>query len=148
MNKLIKIQQKYDSILKLYQQKYSFNNTINIKFQDFNDLFKKTLMKEVNNHIVTIEKRNEYDLLLSILTMISGEFNKSVANDLEQKYKFLFSHREKVINILKDFNFNFPNNKIKYKPKDTRDPIIIKKPNYGYHIDNPRFPLLEDNDYF
>ena len=139
-----KIQERYNKILKNYQKKYSFNSTVKEKFELFNNLFKNIIIKEINNELVTIDKRDEYDILRGILIMISGEYDKLTANKLEDKYKILFEHRDKVIKLLKAHNFKISKKEIK---KDTREVFNIK-PEYGYSVENPRYPLLEDNDYF
>lgn len=139
MSKLVDIQIKYEEILNYYKEKYSFNGTITKNFEEFNNLFKSILKKEVNNQNVIIEKRDEYDLFKGILSQIGGNYHKSVANSLENKYKFLFNHRDRLVELLK-------NNKFKFPKKQVRDLLIIQKPDYGYHMKNPKFPLLEDNN--
>ena len=139
-----KIQKRYNKILKNYQKKYSFNSTVKEKFELFNNLFKNIIIKEINNELVTIDKRDEYDILRGILIMISGEYDKLTANKLEDKYKILFEHRDKVIKLLKAHNFKISKKEIKKDPRE----VLNIKPEYGYSVKNPRYPLLEDNDYF
>lgn len=145
MNKIERIKDKYESLLEKYKKQYSFNPTIEKKFEILNPLFIKTFMKQVNKKIVVIEKRDEFDLMRGISGMISGEFHKSKALNFENKYKKLFMHRDKVIENIDKYKGS---EKIKFKPKLTRDPLKIEKPEYGYHIKDPKFPLLEDKDYF
>ena len=135
MDILLKIQQKYNIILNNYKKKYSFDGTITNKFDELHHLFKQILTKEVNGINVTIDKRNEFDLLKGILSQLSGEENKLSGYNLEQKYQYLFHHRDRVVSVLKE---------VKLPKKEIRDPVIIDKPDYGYHIDDAKFPLLEN----
>lgn len=148
MNKLVKIENVYKSLLNKYKKQHSFNKTTETKFNELNDLFIMTFKKDIKGDIITIEKRNEFDLLQGISSMISGEYHKSKALEFENKYKKLFIHRDKVTEVVKKYNENKPEEKVQFKKKDTRDPLKIKNPEYGYHVKNPRFPLLEDNEYF
>ena len=148
MNKLIKIENTYKFLLKKYKNKYGFNLTVQTKIEELNNLFIKTFKKDIKGDIVTIEKRNEFDLLQGVSSMISGETEKFDALGFENKYKKLFIHRDKVVSVIRKHNENKPESKVEYKPKDTRDPFKIKNPEYGYHVKNPKFPLLEDKDYF
>ena len=141
MSKLIKIQLKYQEILNHYKNKYSFNGTIAKNFEEFNSLFLLILKKEVNAENVLIEKRDEEDIMSGILSQIGGNYDKLTSNKLEQKYNFLFNHRDRVIELLKSKKITFPK-------KDTRDPIIIGKPDYGYHVKDPKYPLLENTEEF
>lgn len=121
MDKLVKIQRKYSEILTSYKNKYSFDDTIKNNFKEFNELFKQTLKKAVNGANVTIEKRDEFDILSGILSQISGEFNKLESHTLEEKYKKLFLHRDQLVQVLHEHNFKFP---------PIIDPLIIT-PDYG-----------------
>lgn len=126
MDKLVKIETKYDEILNNYKNKYNFDITITRNFDQFNNSFKKILEKQVNDINVTIDKRDEYDLMKGILSQISGNFNKLTAHNLEKKYIQLFNHRDRFAKILKLYKIKFPKKKV-------QDDVIIDKPDYGYH---------------
>lgn len=126
MDKLEKIINKYSEILTNHQTKYNFNETIVNNFIEFNQLFTNIIRKELTGNSVTIDKRDEFDILNGILTQISGEYNKLEANKLEEKINILFLHRDRVIRTLLEHNFKLPKKKT---PKD----LFKIKPNYGYH---------------
>ena len=150
MDRLDKIKNRYNQILNSYQKTYGINDsTLQNKFKELNDLFIDILNKEINKINVTIEKRNEYDFLTSILSEISGKHSKLKSHNLEEKYLGLFKHRDKVVDIFKNYNENVDKKEqITIPKKETRDPVIIPKPEYGYHVENPKFPLLEDDQTF
>ena len=127
MKKLEQIIQKYKKILTNYQQKYKIDETIFNNFTEFNNLFLKIIPKELDGISVTIDKRDEYDILNGILTQISAKHNKKTANDFENKINDLFLHRDKLVKTLLKHDYKQPK---KDKPKD---PLIIK-PDYGYHL--------------
>lgn len=146
MNRLSKIKNKYNQILNSYQNQYSFDETTTQKFKELNNLFLDILNKDINNINTVIDKRNEYDFLTGILSNISGEFNKLKAKELEEKYLGLFEHRKKVVIAFKKYNNNVDKkDQFQISPKVIRDPVIIPKPEYGYHVDNPKYPLLDDD---
>ena len=128
MNKLEQIKLKYKEILQSYQKLYNFNETIGNNFKEFNQLFLGVIPKEIQGLSVTIDKRNEYDIFSGILTQISGEYNKLKANTLEEKYKKLFEHRDRVVNV-------FLQNQVKLPKKKTPQNPYNIKPDYGYHRD-------------
>ena len=83
MDKINKIKLKYKSILDNYKKDFGFNGTILNNFIEFNYLFLNTLDKAVNKETITIDKRDEYDMMLGILGQISGEYGKLEAKRLK-----------------------------------------------------------------
>lgn len=124
MSKVEKIIQKYTQILIKYQQKYNIHKTILGNFTEFNNLFITIIQKELEGLPITIDKRDEYDVLNGILTQITVEYDKLTARKFEIKMEELFSHRDKFIKLLHKHNFKLP------KEEKPVDPLVIK-PDYG-----------------
>ena len=120
MNKLIEIQNKFKKIIDEYSTEYSFNLDTRKSFNELNGLFFDILKKEVNGINVTIEKRDEFDILNGILTGMSGQFNKKDSYDFEVKYQRLLAKRDQLVEILKSSNFKYPTEKVK-------DPLKIER---------------------
>ena len=150
MDKINNIKQKYNERLTQLMKKYSFNKTTDQKFKELNHLFIDTLNKDINGISTVIEKRNELDFLQGISTMISGEYTKLKGKELEDAYLVLFANRDRLIDIVKKYNINNISKSLLSIPKKiVSNPVVIQKPDYGYHKKNPKYPLLEDNnEYF
>ena len=120
MNKLIEVQKTFKKIIDEYATNYSFNLEIRKSFNELNTLFFDILKKEVNGINVTIEKRNEFDILNGILVSVSGKLNKRDSYDFEVKYQRIIAKRDQLVQILKSNNFKYPTEKVK-------DPLKIER---------------------
>ena len=120
MSKLIEIQNKFKKIIEDYALNYSFNLDTRKSFNELSNLFFDILKKEVNGIMVTIEKRDEYDILTGLLSAMSSEFNKRESYEFEVKYHALIAKRDQLVQILKNNNFKFPTEKVK-------DPLKIER---------------------
>lgn len=125
MDTIKRIQIKYNKILNHYSKNYNPNNDkfLTDKFKEFHILFITMIPKEVNNENVIIDKRDELDILREILVTIAGNQHKSKAYYLQERLEYLFRHRDKFIETIKQRNLRFPK-------KITKNQLTIK-PDFG-----------------